>query len=296
MRVFVTGATGYIGSAVVEALVRAGHEVSGLSRSGARDAVLEGLGAHAVRGALGSMGSLTAVLAEQDALVHAAIDYGLGPPADREAIEALLAAAGTTGRPMVVVYTSGVWVLGDVPSPASEATPADHPPAAVAWRPEHEQRVLRSATSRIATAVIRPGIVYGEKRGLVSPWFERAVKQGAAEIVGEGLNRWAFVHRQDLADLYRLVVERRARGIFHGVDGAAPTVAEAARAASAAAAGKRGVVSVTLAKARATMGAVADALVMDQVVVSKRGQEVGWRPAHPPFPEAAAGAYREWTS
>jgi nucleoside-diphosphate-sugar epimerase len=294
MKVFVTGGTGYVGSALVKALVRAGHEVTSTSRSEQGDRALAALGARPVRGALGQLAPLAGRIAEHDAAVHAAIDYGLGPTADAEAIGALLDGARQAGRPFAVIYTSGVWVLGEAKAPASEAAPIVRPAAAVAWRPPHERRVLEAATDRIATAVVRPGIVFGERRGLVVPWFESAVKDGRAAFVGTGEQRWAFVHRADLAELYRLAVERRARGIFHGVDGASPTVSEAAAAASRAA-GKGGAVrAIPLEEARKTMGPMADALAMDQVVVSARGAEVGWAPKHPPFPADAPNAFREW--
>jgi len=295
MKVFVTGGTGYVGGAVVQALVRAGHEVTATSRSEAGDRALKALGATPVRGALGQLAPLAGRIAEHDAAIHAAIDYGLGPPGDAEAISALLDGARQAGRAFAVLYTSGVWVLGQTATPASEAEPIVRPAAAVAWRPPHEKRVLEAATDRIVTAVIRPGIVFGEKRGLVVPWFASAVKEGRASFVGTGDQRWAFVHRDDLAELYRLVVERRARGVFHGVDGASPTVAEAAGAASRAA-GKGGAVrAIPVEEARKTMGPMADALAMDQVVISARGVEVGWAPSHPPFVADAPSAFREWS-
>jgi nucleoside-diphosphate-sugar epimerase len=295
MKVFVTGGTGYVGSAIVEALVRAGHEVTATSRSDAGDRALAALGAKPLRGALGRLAPLAGRIAEHDAAIHAAIDYGLGPPADAEAIATLLDGARQAGRSFAVVYTSGVWVLGACGAAASEAEPIVRPAAAVAWRPPHEKRVLEAATDRIATAVVRPGIVFGEKRGLVVPWFESAVKEGRASFVGPGDQRWAFVHRADLAELYRLVVERRGRGTFHGVDGASPTVAEAAGAASRAA-GKGGAVrGLPVEEARRTMGPMAYALTMEQVVVSARGVEVGWGPRHPPFPQDAPNAFREWS-
>src|SRR5512138_3925175 len=294
MKVFVTGGMGYVGSAVVQALVRAGHEVTATSRSDAADGVLAALGATPVRGALGQLAPLAGRIAEHDAAIHAAMDYALGAPADGEGIGALLDGARQAGRAFAVVYTSGGWVRGPCGAPASEAEPFARPARAVAWRPPHEKRGLEAATDRIATAVIRPGIVFGEKRGLVVPWFESAVKSGRASFVGSGDQRWAFVHRADLAELYRLVVERRGRGIFHGVDGASPTIAEAAGAASRAA-GKGGAVrAIPVEEARKTMGPMADALAMDQVVVSARRVEVGWAPRHPPFPQDAASAYREW--
>jgi nucleoside-diphosphate-sugar epimerase len=294
MKVLVTGGTGYVGSAIVEALARAGHAVSALSRSGDRDPVVKALGAAPLRGSLGHLAPLAARVAEHDAVVHTAMDYGLGPPADAEAIEAMLEGARLSKRPFTIVYTSGVWVLGPTPAPASEGEPTDRAVAAVAWRPAHERRVLEAASDRIATAVVRPGIVFGEKRGLVSPWFESAVAEGRATFVGTGDQRWALVHRADLAELYRLVLEKRARGIFHGVDGASPTVAEAARAASDAAGAGGATRAIPVEDARKKLGPMADALAMDQVVVSARASEVGWAPRHPPFVKDAPNAFREW--
>ncbi|HET8542701.1 MAG TPA: NAD-dependent epimerase/dehydratase family protein [Anaeromyxobacter sp.] len=296
MKVFVTGGTGYVGGALVQALLWAGHEVTATSRSESADRLLSLLGATPVRGFLGGLAPLAARIAEHDAAIHAAVDYRLGAPADAEAIDALLDGARQAGRPFAVVYTSGVWVLGETAAPATEAEPIVRPAAAVAWRPPHEKRVLEAATDRIATAVVRPGVVFGERRGLVAPWFASAVKEGRASFVGTGDQRWALVHRADLAELYRLVVERRARGIFHGVDGASPRVAEAAAAASRAA-GRGGVVrAIPVEEARRTMGPMADALAMDQVVVSARGAEVGWAPRRPPFPDDAPSAFREWSA
>lgn len=294
MRVFMTGGTGYVGSAVAEALVRAGHRVTGVSRSHESDTVLGRLGVESVRGALGELAKLVPFMAQHDALVHAAIDYGLGPGADLEAIEAMLAAAGKEGGPRALVYTSGVWDLGNSPSPAGESAPTDHPAAASAWRPPHVRRVLEAASEQLATAVIRPGMVYGEKRGLVNQFFAAAQKEGTASFPGDGQNHWALVHRDDLADLYRLVVEKRARGIFHGVDGAAPTLAEVARAASVAA-GKGAIKPVPVEEARKTMGPMADAFALDQVIVAPRSSELGWQPKHPPFLQSAPQAYREWS-
>lgn len=294
MRVFVTGGSGYIGSAVLAALIQAEHKVTGLSRSHESDTVLRRLGAEPVRGALGETRKLVPFMAQHDVLVHLAIDYGLGPPADAEAIDAMLEASRQEGGPKQVVYTSGVWALGNTPTPASENAPADRPAAASAWRTPHERRVLEAATAGLATAVVRPGMVYGGKRGLVSPFFESAVKEGASAYVGDGSNHWALVHREDLAELYRLLVEKRARGVFHGVDGASPTLVEVARAASVAA-GKGAIRSVPLEEARQKLGAVADALALDQVVVAPRALELGWQPKRPPFIQSAGEAFREWS-
>jgi nucleoside-diphosphate-sugar epimerase len=293
MRVFVTGGTGYIGSAVVAAVLQAQHKVSALSRGHEADTVLRRLGAEPARGALGELSKLIPFMAQHDVLVHTAVDYTLGPAGDAEAIAAMLEAAQQEGGPRAVIYTSGVWVLGNTPKPVDEDVPPDHPPEFMTWRAVHERRVLDAATEDLATAVVRPGIVFGERRGLVSPFFASAVKEGAAAYVGDGANHWALVHRGDLAELYRLLVEKQARGVFHGVDGTSPTLAEVARAASVAA-GKGAIRSVPLEEARQTMGAMADAFALDQVVVAPRALELGWQPKHPPFVQGAGQAFREW--
>ncbi len=293
MRVFVTGATGYVGSAVVKAFVDRGHRVTGLARAPEKDAALKALGADPVRGSLPDLPRMQEALADADVLVHCAMDYALGPAGDRAAIDALLAAARASGAPRCVIYTSGVWVVGETRSPAGEDAPTDHPAAAVAWRPAHERLVLAAATGPLAAAVIRPGIVWGERRGLMAGFLEAGARGEAAAHVGPGENRWPPVHRDDLAQLYRAVAESGARGVFHGVDGSAPRVKDLA-AALAAAAGGGTTRAIPLEEARKSMGPMADALAMDQVVVSTRAAEVGWKPLRPRFPEAARDAFREW--
>jgi nucleoside-diphosphate-sugar epimerase len=291
MKVLVTGASGYVGSAVTAALVRAGHLVTGQHHSDPSERLLRELGATPVRAQLGRFAELVPVLAQQDAVIHAAADYQ--PANDREAIEAMLAGAKAAERPYSIIYTSGVWVLGEQRTPAAEDAAADHPAAAVAWRVGHEQLVLEGGGGRITTAVIRPGMVFGGKGGMFAPWLESAVKEGAAAFVGTGRQHWAYVHREDLAELYRQVLERRGSGIFHGVDGRPELVQDSARAISAAA-GKGAVRSIPVEAARQGMGPMADALAMDQVVVSARGREVGWAPRRRGFSEEAPRTLGEW--
>ncbi|HVT15471.1 MAG TPA: NAD-dependent epimerase/dehydratase family protein [Thermoanaerobaculia bacterium] len=295
MHVFVTGATGYIGHAVVGELAAAGHAVTGLVRSEEKGAALRALGARAVVGDIKEPDSYRSAAAEHEAIVHTAFEMsGAAVAADRTAVETLIAAAGA-GKAQSLVYTSGVWVLGETgDSPAFENSPTDRAAALVAWRPAHEKLVLEAGTHRLAAAVIRPGLVYGGRGGLIGLYFQAAEKEGAASHVGDGRNRIPPIHVEDLARFYRAVVERHARGIFHAVDGTAPTLADVASAASAAA-GKQGATrSVPLAEARKSLGPVADCLVLDQVVESRRGVELGWRPTHPNFLGEAPQAYTEW--
>jgi nucleoside-diphosphate-sugar epimerase len=296
MHVFVTGGTGYIGSAVVRHLLQGGHTVTGLVRSPERQAQLARLGARGVLGDIRTPASYAAVAGEHEALVHLGFEYSAeATSADRTAVETLLAAARSGRGARSFVYTSGCLVLG----PAG-ATPAyeDGPTAQAifnTWRPAHEQVVLAASTPALAIAVIRPGWVYGGDGGQVAGYFETALKDGASAYIGDGKNRMPLVHREDVATLYRLVLERRATGIFHAVDGATGRVVEHAAAASRAA-GKDGATrSIPLDEARKTIGPFAEATVVDQVLGSRRAQALGWKP-RPAFVDTAAEAFADWQS
>lgn len=296
MRIFLTGATGYIGHEVARVLAKAGHEVVGLVRSAERGGMLEAVGGRAVVGDMKEPAGWREAAAECEVLVHAAQEYtpeGVG--ADRTVIDTFLAIAkGGTVRQ--IVYSSGVWVLGQTgDGPVFEDATTEHPAALMAWRAGHERMVLAADSDALAVAVIRPGIVYGGAGGgIPASYFESAEKEGASVYVGNGRNRIPHIHYQDVADFYCAVIERRGRGVFHAVDGTAVQLEDVARAASEAA-GKGGAVrSIPLDEARAKMGPRADCLALDQVVQSGRNVELGWTPRHPSFLAEVERAYREW--
>jgi nucleoside-diphosphate-sugar epimerase len=297
MRIFVTGGTGYIGSAVLRALLRAGHAVTGLVRSAERAAQLEALGARAVVGTLRAKEQYATVAAAQDASVYLGFESGPeAASADLCAVETLLSAARASGRPYSVVYTSGCLVLGPAgPSPAFEDASTAH--AIVnTWRPPHERLVLDANTEKVATAVIRPGWVYGGDVGLISGYFESAVKEGAAAFIGDGHNRMPLVEREDVAALYLLALERRATGILHAFEeGGGGRVQDYAAAASRAAGAKGAVRSIPLEEARRTLGPYGEALCIDQWVGSKRAEALGFKPK-PSFLQRATEAFADWQS
>lgn len=166
MRVLLTGATGYLGQDLVRELASAGHQVRGLTRSPARAAIIASLGGEAVVGDVQDPRSYSGEAEAADAVVHmAAEDSADRAAADRAAVETLIAAAAA-GRPGVLIYTSGCFVLGDTgDDPAHEDASTEGAPAYVAWRPPHERMVLEAAGPDLATAVIRPGMVYGGEGG-----------------------------------------------------------------------------------------------------------------------------------
>lgn len=294
MRVFLTGATGYIGSAVVRELREAGHDVVGMTRMAGKVSYLEELGARPLVADLRDTDSYREEAGEADAVIHmAAEDSDARPSVDRTAVDTLLSACGE-GEPSVMVYTSGCFVLGETgDSPAGEDASTEGAPEMVAWRPDHERLVLEAASDGLATAVIRPGMVYGGKGGMFATFFASAEERGAAEFVGDGANRWSPVYRGDVARLYRMVVEEAGRGVFHCAE-PAELVGKLAMAASRAAGAGGSTERIRVEDARAEMGAFADALTMDQVVGCRRAHEFGWEPEHPPFIESADAIYREW--
>lgn len=298
MRVFLTGASGYIGSAVVRELISVGHEVTGMHHSPESADRVRALGAEPVQGDLAKPETYAEVAAGHEVLIHLAMDYGKPADLDRAAVDTLIEAARSHWmHDAHLIYTSGCWVLGETGNgPADEETPLDHPAAVVAWRPAHEERVLAQTGegAGLTPTVVRPGVVYGGNRGLVTPMFASAAEEGATRHIGDGANRWSLVHLVDLAVLYRLIVDARAAGIFHGVDGHPMRVIEVARAASEAAGAGGQTRSVPLEEARESFGPAADAMVLDQALVSARGTEIGWRPAHRSFVEGAGAAWREY--
>lgn len=296
MRIFVTGATGFIGSAIVHELVTAGHEVTGLVRSEQSATMLRGLGAAPHRGDIADAASYRTEAAAHDAMIHAAFDYAADSVEhDRTACATLLAAAADAAAPRQIVYTSGCWVVGETgDTPAAENASTAGAADLVRWRPAHESMILGADSGEVRTVVLRPGMVYGGHGSLTGEIFRSAAEDGAAKIVGTGSNRWSMVHREDLARLYRAIIETGARGVFHGVDGNAMETSAIGRAASLAAGGDGSVRLVPVEEARGALGPVADALVLDQVLAAPRSIELGWKAECTSFGDCAARAFAEW--
>jgi nucleoside-diphosphate-sugar epimerase len=281
MRIFLTGGTGYIGSSVLEALNRAGHHVTALVRDSNRGRQVAAAGASPVVGDLGEPATWRDAASGHDAWIHTAYEQSdRGPATDRAALETILTAAGARAAepPALVVYTSAIWVLGPAPSPIDESAPVNPIPR-VAWRAAHERLVLDAASPTIRTAVVRPGVVYGGSRGLVSDLF----KDGAnslIRVVGDASYRWPLVYNRDLADLYaRIVATPSASGVFHATDDGDVRLSEVVEAIGRAMKTQPSVRHIPLDEARAKMGNYADALTLDQVVRSARARSIGWTPS-----------------
>jgi nucleoside-diphosphate-sugar epimerase len=292
MRVFVTGATGYVGRAVAEAFRRRGHRVTGLARSAENG---RALAAREIEPALGDMkdpASYAAAAGTADVLIHCAAEYTADYEAlDRRTVDAFLTLAATGPKTRTVLYTSGVWQYGATgPEPIDETSARAGTPL-TPWRGAQEDRVLASGG-----LVIRPGCVYGGAGGLTGLWFSGAHDGGAAPIVGDGANRWAVVHADDLGMLYALAAESGLRGeLFNATDRSRATAREMAEAASRAA-GKGGkTATLSLPEAEKRYGALARGLALDQHVDSAKARRLlGWNPCFDGFCDDAPRYHAAW--
>lgn len=297
MRIFVTGATGFVGSAVVNELISAGHTVLGLARSDAAAKSLAAAGAAAHRGSLEDLESLRRGATAADAVIHTAFihdfaNYGPAAEADRRAIETLGEALSGSDRPLIV--TSGTLVLqASGPLVTEDDKPNTNFPR------KSEDAILALTSHRVRASVVRlPPTVHGEgDHGFVPALIRIAREKGAAAYVGDGLNRWPAVHRLDAARLYRLVVEKGTAGAaYHGVAEEGIPARDIADVIGRSL--NVPVVSKSREEAATHFGWIGLFFAMDGPASSaKTQQQLGWRPTQPALiSDLDAGHYFQATA
>jgi nucleoside-diphosphate-sugar epimerase len=295
MRVFLTGATGFIGSAVIPELLQAGHQVLGLTRSDAGAQSLNAAGAEVHRGSLQDLESLRSGAVASDAVIHAAFNHDAFSPngggfpkfienckLDQRAIETLGSALAGSGRPLIV--SSGIPsdpTPGAAPSNRTATEDLDFPANSPMPRVS-EPAALATVAQGVRASVVRlPQVHDTRKQGLVTYMIEVARRKGVSAYVGDGANRWPAAHISDVARLYRLALEKAEPGArYHAV------AEEGVPARAIAEIIGRGlnipVVSIAPQEAAGHFGWLGFFVGLDLAASSSQTQQkLGWRPTGP---------------
>ncbi|WP_420138870.1 SDR family oxidoreductase [Sphingomonas sp.] len=220
MRIFVTGATGFIGSRVVQELLGTGHQVLGLARSDAGADWLSSVGAEVQRGTLEDPQSVARGAAAADATIHTAFDHDFSRfvencEKDGRVIRAMGAALAGSNRPLIITSGTGLGGAGPGKLALEHVVDWDHPNP----RAESERAGADLAAQGVSVAVVRlPQVHDTVRQGLITPFIELSRAKGVVAYVGEGANRWPAAHVDDVARLYRLAVEHHEAGArYHAV-------------------------------------------------------------------------------
>lgn len=220
MRVFLTGATGFIGSRITGELLSAGHEVLGLTRSASGAATLEAAGAVPLRGDIEDLDSLRAGAADSDAVIHTAFDhdfsrYAANCEKDRRAIAALGEALGRGDRPLIITSVTGIGSSAPGEPAVEDHLDLAHPIPRVAS--EQAGEALKAEGVNVITVRL-PQVHDTVRQGLISPFVDIARAKGVSAYVGEGANRFSAAHVSDVARLYRLALDKGQRNArYHAV-------------------------------------------------------------------------------
>jgi nucleoside-diphosphate-sugar epimerase len=287
MDIFLTGATGYVGSSVLEHLLAAGHTVTALVRSDDAAGKVTAAGATPLRGDLTDTDLLAEAAGNADGVIHLASPGDATSAAlDEGVVDAVLRALSGSGKPYL--HTSGVWIHGSA-TDIDEETPFSPPPI-TAWRLPLDARVLAAAAEGVHSVVIAPGVVYGKGAGLPTLLVNAPRDEaGALLFPGSGDQHWATIHVDDLGAFYVAALAKAPAGSYYlAVSGTNPTVRELALALSDS------VAPEPLDQTQARLGALEGAFALDQQASGQKARDdLGWTPTQASLvAELKAGTYR----
>lgn len=283
MRVFLTGATGFIGSRIVPELLAAGHQVIGMTRSDAGERSLTAAGAEAHRGTLEDLDSIRAGAAKADAVIHTAFDHDFSNfvancEKDRRVIEALGSVLKGSERPLIITSGTGMGAVNHTGLAREEVFDANNP----------NPRVISEVTGNVLleagvnVSVVRlPQVHDPVKQGLISPYVDLSRAKGKVAYIGEGTNRFPAAHVLDVAKLYQLAVDKGEAGArYHAVDEEGVAVRDIAEAVGAGL--QLPVVSLSQEEAAEHFGWLGMFIGMDLSASSAWTREhLGWKPTGP---------------
>ncbi|HEX7816848.1 SDR family oxidoreductase [Dyella sp.] len=283
MRVFLTGATGFIGSRIVPELLAAGHEVLGLTRSDAGARSLEAAGAQAHRGTLEDLDSLRAGAARADAVIHTAFDHDFAHfvancEKDSRVIDALGSVLKGSTRPLIITSGTGMGSMQPGQMATEDVFNADNPNPRAAS--EKAGAILLDAGVNVSVVRL-PQVHDPVKQGLISPFIEVSRTKGVVAYVGEGSNRWPGAHVLDVTKVYKLALDHaRAGARYHAVAEEGVAVREIAQVVGEGL--QLPVVSMTAEEAGAHFGWLALFVGMDLPASSAQTRkQLGWEPTGP---------------
>ncbi|MEM6539354.1 MAG: SDR family oxidoreductase [Pseudomonadota bacterium] len=285
MRVFLTGATGYIGNTVAEALISAGHEVVGLARSDQSAEKLTAAGVTPYRGDIKDLDSLKEGASAAECVIHTGFSaddlsrLDIAFAQEGGAVEAMLSVLGGTAKSFL--YTSGAGVFADTGDQVVDETDTPNATGDVGLRIPIEQTVLKASEQNIRTIVIRPGLVYGKGgSGVMHALIGLVQQAGATHTVGNGHHAWSSIHVEDLAKLYVKAIEKGPAGsVFHGVSENEASMLDIASAIARALKLEGPAIVWPVEEAKNVLGPLAEGLASNKrLSAAKTREALGWVP------------------
>ena len=298
MRIFVTGAAGYIGGAVARAFRRHGHSVMGMVRNENDIQLLKKLEIEPLLGFLQEPASFLPHIRDREVLVHCAFEPSpQGVELDLKTIDTFIEISLQANLARTFIYTSGCWVYGSSQGQWRDESSALNPIPLVKWRPSHETRVLNGCKGVLKTTVIRPGCVFGGSSGLTTAWF-KSVAEGRPLVPGSGEQRWPMIHVDDLAELYVLAAEKEINfSILNATDGRSHSVLEYVTAIARSQKIEIPMQKLSSQETFEKYGKLADGLLVDLQLSSEKAERLlNWRSRHPSLLDEPAIYFEAWKS